>query len=184
VKEDRWMCVSGQPATNDKGESWVELADGYGGTSTYGLKEVEGPFPDNYTLAKVMKKYKLQQVDLWPPVTSAVGRDVQPRVNADEIPDNPRDFGRAALPAQVIHTDPALQDWVIYSVEDRWLHLGTRVEFDKPVMEKEVLWGGHERRTGLQETAGAAGREQATVLLATTGTRRAGSLPVGDISVV
>ena len=142
VKEDRWMCVSGQPATNDKGESWVELADGYGGTSTYGLKEVEGPFPDNYTLAKVMKKYKLQQVDLWPPVTSAVGRDVQPRVNADEIPDNPRDFGRAALPAQVIHTDPALQDWVIYSVEDRWLHLGTRVEFDKPVMEKEVLWGG------------------------------------------
>ncbi|MBI3921959.1 MAG: hypothetical protein HY318_11130, partial [Armatimonadetes bacterium] len=38
--------------------------------------------------------------------------------------------------------DPALEDWVLYSVEDRWLHVGTRQEFKKPLLKREVIWAG------------------------------------------
>jgi len=74
VKEDRWMCSTSKPYQNEKKEYSVTLADGMGGTIGYSIKEVEGPFMDNYTMALVMKKYKVDKVDLWPPVTSAVMR--------------------------------------------------------------------------------------------------------------
>ena len=142
VQQDVWMCVTSKPGRNEKGEGYVVLADGFGGTVTHSIKEAEGPFLDNYTLAAVMKKYAVKQVDLWPPVTSAVGRDVQPRVNADEIPDNPKDYGDAALPMQPLLPNKALLDWVIYAVEDRWLHVGTRHEFKLPLKKSEVIWAG------------------------------------------
>lgn len=142
VKEDRWMCVTSEPGKNEKSEAIVVLADGFGGTITHGIKEAEGPFLDNYTLAKVMKKYGVEEVNLWPPVTSAVGRDVQPRVKASEIPDEPKDFGAKALPMQPVMPNRALEDWVVYLVEDRWLHVSTRYEFKQPLLKREVLWAG------------------------------------------
>jgi hypothetical protein len=72
VKEDKWMCCTVRPQLNERHEYYVVLADGMGGTITYGIKEVEGPFLDNYVIARVMKKYHVDKVDLWPPVTSAV----------------------------------------------------------------------------------------------------------------
>lgn len=142
VREDRWMCVGSEPVTNERGERGVTVADGFGGTVGYSLREAEGPFLENYALAKVMKRLGVQTVDLWPPVTSAAGRDVQPRVTAAEIPDNPRDYGRRALPTQPVVTDPALLDWVIYAVDGRWLHVGTRREFRQPLPRSRVLWAG------------------------------------------
>ncbi len=143
VKEDRWMCVTSEPALNEKGEKYVVLADGFGGTVTHGLKESEGPFLDNYTLAKVMKRYRVEKVDLWPPVSSSAGRDVQPRVETAVIPEAPKDHGDRALPTQPRVTDPRLLDWVIYVVENQWLHLGTRYEFERPMTRAEVLWSGN-----------------------------------------
>lgn len=116
------------------------LADGLGGTVTHGLREAEGPFLDNYTLARVMRRNGVREVDLWPPVSSAVGRDVQPRVKAEEIPENPRDYGENAQPTQVLKPNPLLRDWVAYVVENRWLHVGTRFEFSRPLPRSSVLW--------------------------------------------
>jgi len=143
VKEDCWNCSTSKPAMNERHEYYVVLADGIGGTITYSLKEVEGPFLDSYTMARVMKKYKVDTVDLWPPVTSAVGRDVQPRVEAKKIPDHPKDYGDAALPMQQLEPNKALEDWVIYTVEDKWLHCGTRYEFNLPLAKKDVIWAGN-----------------------------------------
>ncbi|MGZ5022487.1 MAG: hypothetical protein ACXWFY_08890, partial [Chthoniobacterales bacterium] len=142
VKEDRWMCSTSKPWMNEKHEYFVTLADGMGGTITYSIKEVEGPFMDNYTMARVMKKYRVDKVDLWPPVTSAAGRDVQPRVEAEKIPDKPRDYGDAALPAQPLLPNKALEDWVIYSIEDKWLLCSTRYDFNRPLLKRDVLWAG------------------------------------------
>ena len=142
VKEDRWGCSSARPLENEKHESFVVLADGMGGTITYSIKEVEGPFVENYSMATAMKKYKVSKVDLWPPVTSAVGRDVQPTVEADKIPAKPKDYGDAALPMQELQPDKALEDWVVYAVEDKWLHVGTRYEYGLPLLKNEVIWAG------------------------------------------
>ncbi len=140
--EDRWTCVSTRPERNERGEYYVVLPDGFGGTRTFGLREVEGPFRENYTLARVLKRYRVSQVDLWPPVSSAAGLDVQPRVAAEDVPDNPKDYGDRALPRQAIVPNAALEDWVIYSVEGAWLHVGTRYEYEQPLLKREVIWGG------------------------------------------
>jgi hypothetical protein len=143
VKEDRWMCSTSKPYQNEKKEYSVTLADGMGGTIGYSIKEVEGPFLDNYTMATAMKKYKVDKVDLWPPVTSAVGRDVQPGVDASKIPADPKDYGDAVLETQPLLPDKRLEDWVIYSVEDQWLHCGTRYEFKLPRKKNQVSWAGN-----------------------------------------
>ncbi len=143
VKEDRWMCSTAKPSQNERKEYSVTLADGMGGTIGYSIKEVEGPFLDNYTMAREMKKYKVDKVDLWPPVTSAVGRDVQPGVDATKIPVDPKDYGDAVLEAQPLLPDKRLEDWVIYCVEDQWLHCGTRYEFKLPRKKNEVSWAGN-----------------------------------------
>ncbi|MEY2499314.1 MAG: hypothetical protein QOD12_2870, partial [Verrucomicrobiota bacterium] len=144
VKENRWMCSSAKPSMNERHEYSVTLADGIGGTIGYAIKEVEGPFLDNYTMARAMKKYHVDKVDLWPPVTSAVGRDVQPRVEADKIPENRKDYGDAVLATQPLLPNKALEDWVIYSIEDKWLHCGTRYEFKLPLKKSEVNWAGND----------------------------------------
>jgi hypothetical protein len=143
VKEDRWMCSTAKPYQNERKENVVTLADGMGGTIGYSIKEVEGPFLDNYTMAREMKKYKVEKVDLWPPVTSAVDRDVQPGVDASKIPADPKDYGDAVLETQPLLPDKRLEDWVIYSVEDQWLHCGTRYEFKLPRKKNEVSWAGN-----------------------------------------
>jgi hypothetical protein len=143
VKEDRWMCSTAKPNMNERREYSVTLADGIGGTIGYAIKEVEGPFLDNYTMARAMKKYHVDKVDLWPPVTSAVGRDVQPRVDADKIPENRKDYGDAVLATQPLLPNKALEDWVIYSIEGKWLHCGTRYEFKLPLKKSEVNWAGN-----------------------------------------
>jgi len=140
--EDRWMCVTARPQRNEKGEPFVVLADGFGGTRTFLLREVEGPFLDNYALARVLKRLGVPRVDLWPPVTSAAGLDVQPRVAADEVPPNAKDYGDDVLPRQSILPDRALEDWVVYSVENAWLHVGTRHEYLQPLKKAEVIWAG------------------------------------------
>lgn len=143
VKEDRWACSTARPYMNERREYSVTLPDGIGGTIGYSIKEVEGPFLDNYTMARAMKKYRVDKVDLWPPVTSAAGRDVQPRVEADKIPENRKDYGDAVLAAQPLLPNKALEDWVIYSIEDKWLHCGTRYEFKLPLLKREVNWAGN-----------------------------------------
>ena len=159
VKDDRWFCFSTRPWRNEKGEAGVRVADGFGGTVGYSLRETAGPFLDNYTLARVMKRHGVKQLDLWPPVTSAAYRDVQPRVNAEEIPDNPRDYGSKALPAQPLSVDAALRDWVVYTLEDRFLCVGTRHEFGQPLKKREVLWSGMGEEPAKKSLLAPAGKE-------------------------
>lgn len=137
-KLDQWMCFTLKP--DEKGLFTIPLEDGT--TQTYQSDQQEGPFLDSYTFARVMKKYRLTRIDLWPPVTSIIGRDVQPRVDAEMIPDNPKDYGDAVLPWQPLLPRKDLQDWVVYATDGDWLHVGTRYEFNKPMMQREVIWGG------------------------------------------
>jgi len=65
-KLDQWMCFTRKP--DDKGFFTIPLADGT--TQTYQCDKKEGPFLDSYTFARVMKKYNLTSIDLWPPDTS------------------------------------------------------------------------------------------------------------------
>ncbi len=140
--EDNWECIGTQPDPDEGGNWSVTLADGTGGTVTHAVQENAGPFLDNFTLAQLIKKYGVAQVDLWPPQTSMLGRDVQPRVVASEIPEDAKDYGDAVLPMQPLLPDPQLQDWLIYTVEGQWLCIGTRYEFDQPLLKREVIWAG------------------------------------------
>ncbi|HLP16228.1 MAG TPA: hypothetical protein VK470_08230, partial [Bacteroidota bacterium] len=137
-KLDQWMCFTQKP--DAKGFFTIPLEDGT--TQTYQCDKQEGPFLDSYTFARVMKKHKLATIDLWPPVTSIIGRDVQPRVEAEKIPDNPKDYGDDVLQRQPLLPRKDLQDWVIYETEGGWLHVGTRYEFLQPLMKREVIWAG------------------------------------------
>lgn len=137
-KLDQWMCFTQRPGL--QGAFTIPLEDGT--TQTYICDQREGPFLDSYTMARVMKRYNLTSIDLWPPVTSLIGRDVQPRVDAGMIPDYPRDYGEESLPWQPLLPRKELQDWVIYATEGDWLHVGTRTEFLKPLLKKEVIWAG------------------------------------------
>ena len=137
-KLDQWMCFTLRPDEN--GAFTIPLEDGT--TQTYQCDQQEGPFLDSYTMARVMKKHNLTSIDLWPPVTSIIGRDVQPRVDAGMIPDNAKDYGDEVLPWQPILPVKDLQDWVIYETEGDWLYVGTRYEFLKPIMKREVIWAG------------------------------------------
>jgi hypothetical protein len=135
---DIWMCFTREPDEN--GNFTLPLADGT--TQGYHCDKYEGPFLDSYTMAEVMKRYNIKSVDLWPPVTSYTGLDVQPRTDAGKIPENPKDYGDDVLPQQPILPDSTLQDWVIYEVEGGWLQIGTRQEFKTPVLKREVIWCG------------------------------------------
>ncbi|HNX78441.1 MAG TPA: hypothetical protein PKJ24_01105, partial [Prolixibacteraceae bacterium] len=135
---DTWMCFTRSPDKN--GTFTIPLADGT--TQTYSSDRHEGPFMDNFTMAEVMKRYGILSVDLWPPVTSYYGFDVQPRVEVARIPQNPKDYGKDVLPQQPILPDSTLRDWVIYEVEGGWLHVGTRREFKSTLLKREVIWGG------------------------------------------
>ena len=136
---DSWMCFSSKPDEN--GNFTIPLANGT--TQGYQSDKFEGPFLDGYTMAEVMKRHKIKAIDLWPPVTSIIGRDVQPRVNAEKIPEFPKDYGDDVLPQQPILPDTTMQDWVIYEVEGGWLHVGTRYEFKLPLFKKDIVWGGN-----------------------------------------
>ncbi|MEA1878218.1 MAG: hypothetical protein U9N86_15345 [Bacteroidota bacterium] len=135
---DSWMCFTREPDEN--GKFTIPLANGT--TQGYQCDNYEGPFLDSYTLAEVMKRYDIKTIDLWPPVKSRIGRDVQPGVNAEKIPKNPKDYGDDVLPQQPILPDSTFEDWVIYEVEGGWLHVGTRHEFKTPLLKRDVVWGG------------------------------------------
>jgi hypothetical protein len=137
-KLDNWMCFTLEPDEN--GNFTIPLSDGT--TQGYHCDKFEGPFLDSYTMAEVMKRNGIKTIDLWPPVTSYTGREVQPQVDAGIIPENPRDYGIEVLPQQPILPDTTLQDWVIYEVEGGWLHVGTREEFNSPLIKRSVIWGG------------------------------------------
>ena len=141
-REDRWMCAPYPPVADKAGRLFLTLPDGYGGWIIHQVREVEGPFRDNYTLAQVLRRHGVPQVDLWPPRTSVMGLDVQPRVAAAEVPGRPKDYGDGTVPQQAVLPDQVLQDWVIYAVEGGWLHVGTRYEFGRPLLKREVIFGG------------------------------------------
>lgn len=145
VQEDRWMTFGAEPK-----EGHIVLPDGWGGTITYSTDKWEGPYRDNFQLAHAMKRLGVKEVELWPP-----GNNYSQKVAADEVPDHPKDYGKAMLGVQPYVEPPEMLDWVIYSTEVGWLHIGTRTEFEAPTKKREEAWGGASedplRKTLLQE---------------------------------
>ncbi len=142
VPHDMWMCVDHAPGIGIPTGYSVRLADGWGGTIAYKLDKVEGPFYDSFTMSSVMKRHGVDLVNLWPPVHSNVRMDVQPRVEANMMPEDPKDYGDEAYPLQPRKGDKRLEDWVIYAVEGQWLHVGTRYEYELPLSKRGVIWAG------------------------------------------
>ncbi|MBI2301673.1 MAG: hypothetical protein HYU66_22455 [Armatimonadetes bacterium] len=139
VKEDEWILFSAEPAEDPawqpKGRFW--MPDGYGGTFTYTCDEWEGPYRDNFGLARALRRRGVAKVKLWPP-----GNQYTPEVVAAEVPDNARDHGAEVLGVQPIVDPPELRDWVVYMTAGQWLHIGTRIELQTPVKARDTIWSG------------------------------------------
>lgn len=139
VEDNRWMLFSAEPKVNKKNpaEGIFHLPDGWGGVFIYIADEWEGPYRDNFGLARAMRRLGITELELWPPMN----RDT-PRVVAAEVPDDARDHGAAVQGVQPIVEPPALRDWVVYLTADRWLHIGTRTEFETVVPQAQTIWSG------------------------------------------
>jgi len=133
---DQWMTVPAQPlpAPDRPGQGVFVLADGFGGTITYGCDRWEGPYRDNFGMARAMKRLGIAEMDLYPP-----GQNYTRRVVAAEVPDDACDHGPAVLGVQAFRDPPELRDWVAYTVGDVYLRIGTRKEFETPVHAREVI---------------------------------------------
>jgi len=139
VKDDRWMLLTTAPTPDPKnpGQATFTLSDGWGGTVGYRCDKWEGPYRDNYGLARAMKRLGIPEVELYPPANN-----YSRKIVLAEVPDQPRDFGPAVLGVQPIVDGPEMQEWLVYSTGDAWLHIGTRQEFEHPVKARETPWAG------------------------------------------
>lgn len=139
-KEDQWVLFSSEPLPDPKqpNQGYFLKPDGFGGTFTYLCDQWIGPFRDDFGLAVAMAQRGIDKVELYPP-----GNRFTPTIYAGDIPKNPRDYGSQVAGVQPIVDPPELKDWVVYVTADRWLHIGTRTEFQQPVPAKETIWAGN-----------------------------------------
>ncbi|MCC7494025.1 MAG: hypothetical protein IT204_16830 [Fimbriimonadaceae bacterium] len=139
VKDDRWMLIGSPPTPDPKvaGQALFRISDGWGGTFGYSCDRWEGPYRDNYGLARALRRLGVERVDLGPPAGG-----YQRQIVAAQVPDDARDHGSEVLGVQTFRDPPELRDWVIYLTADRWLHIGTRTEYLAPVKQRETVWGG------------------------------------------
>ena len=59
VKDDHWMMVASQPK-----DGHVAIPDGTGGTYTYSVDQVKGPFTDSLAVARELQNLKLKSINL------------------------------------------------------------------------------------------------------------------------
>lgn len=139
VKDDAWMTIPTEPVRDRKNPAvgLFEIADGLGGTFTYSCDKWEGPYRDNFGMARAMQRLAVPEVAIYPPANSYVRKLV-----AADIPEAPRDFGAEVLGLQPIVDRGDLCEWQVYLTGNVWLHIGTRTEFETPVKQRETLLAG------------------------------------------
>ncbi len=140
VKDNLWTLAPSEPLVDPRkpGVGVYLVADGMGGTFTYTADKWEGPYRDNFGLARAMRRLGLGELTL-----STSGSGYQRMVVAAQVPDDARDYGPEVLGVQPIVDPPLLRDWVVYITADHWLHIGTRTEFSTPVPASATLWCGN-----------------------------------------
>lgn len=139
VKDDAWMTIPSEPVPDTKNPAVASfvIPDGMGGTFTYSCDRWEGPYRDNFGLARAMQRLGAAEVAIYPPANAYVRTLV-----AAEVPESPRDFGAEVLGLQPIVDSGELHEWQVYVTGDVWLHIGTRTEFEAPVKQRETLLAG------------------------------------------
>ena len=139
VRDDKWITYSSAPRADPArpGTAGFTMSDGLGGTVGYSCDKWEGPYRDNYGMARAMKRIGITDVALWPP-----GSTYTRTITASEVPESPRDYGPDALGLQPIVDAQEMREWVVYVTGGVWLHVGTRSEFEYPVKSSETLWAG------------------------------------------
>ncbi len=138
VADDAWMAIGSQPLPNPKvpGSYYFVIADGIGGTFTYSADKFEGPYCDSYGISRAMLRLGVSTLQL-----SRGSRHTR-EIIASELPEEPRDYGSRALGVQVIVAPVEMRDWVVYVTGERYLHIGTRKEFEAPVKRSETIGFG------------------------------------------
>jgi hypothetical protein len=140
VKDDVWMTIPSEPSRHKESPSGgvFLIADGMGGTFTYTCDRWEGPYRDNFGMARAMQRLGVAEVSVFPPANAYVRKLV-----AAEIPEAPRDYGSDVLGLQPIVDSGDMAEWQVYVTGNVWLHVGTRAEFEHPVKQKETLLAGN-----------------------------------------
>ncbi len=132
---NQWMMVGGKP----QGDT-VAVPDGTGGWFIHTIDDSDGPFKDNYGLARALKARGLTSIGL------AGG---EPAVYADWVPDNPRDHGEMTPPSQpeitkVVPNRAQQGKEVFVTIVGRDIEYGAEVSFGEDIAVRNLTYFGRD----------------------------------------